>query len=309
MLLTAFSASAQKREELFDISFKPAKNGAFYYVTTEKKDSGWYREAYYYTQGSMAMKGWYKDEAGKVPHGPMLWFHPTKFLKSKGEYIDGKKEGVWLGYNDEGILLDSSNYRAGRRTGVSMKWHKDGMPSDSLNFDGEGNGVEVSFFDDGSVASAGRWTQDTLKKGRWKYYHKNGNVMAIQDYENGKLTLCNCWDEAGVQLDTSLCGEKEAEIIGGVNAWRRFLEQNLVFVIESAAKVLKPGQYTITVRFLVEKDGRVTDVKPLTAFGHGIEESVVRIFNRAPRWTPGRQFGRAVRSYHTQPITFAIQSQ
>jgi hypothetical protein len=32
-------------------------------------------------------------------------------------------------------------------------------------------------------------------------------------------------------------------------------------------------------------------------------EEVVR---RGPRWSPGEQNGRKVRSYHTQPITFVV---
>ncbi|HEV7333421.1 MAG TPA: hypothetical protein VGN63_20470 [Flavisolibacter sp.] len=308
LLLTLF-VSAQKREEFFDISFKPAKAGGYYYVVTEKKDSGWYREAYYVSQQTMAMKGWYKDEACTIAHGPVDWYHPTKYPQSTGNYVNGKKEGRWLVYNDKGYLIDSSTYSNGHLAGISYRWHSNGMLQDSLNFDGNGNGVQVSFYDDGNLSSAGRWTADTAKTGRWKYYHKNGKELAVEEYADGKLQLCNCFTETGQSLDTADCKEKEAEPAGGLGGWQRFLSQGLQRILEVKAnsRVWPAGQRTVAIRFIVEKDGTLSSFRPLTENGKGMEEEVIKLLQRSPRWTPGRQWGRPVRSYHTQPLTFVIQ--
>lgn len=302
---------AQKREEFFNHDFKPAKFGAYYYVVTEKKDSGWYREAYFLSQKTMAMQGLYKDEAAAIQNGVFTWYHTTRFPKLTGTYINGKREGLWLGYNEEGILTDSLNYKADNRIGVSMRWHKNGMTADSLNFDGAGNGVQVSWHDNGKVASAGYWAQDTMKKGRWKYFRYNGQALATEEYVDGKTTLCTCWDDNGVALDTALCREKRAVPAGGINGYRRFLETNLQPFVErrASSNAWKPGQYTVMIRFVVETDGSLSEFTPLTAFGNGAEDEIIAIFKRMPRWTPGQQFGRVVRSYHTQPVTFMIQSQ
>src|SRR5829696_1008919 len=225
------------------------------------------------------MEARYKDEACKVAEGDMTWYHPTRFMKSQGRYVDGKKDGTWLEWNDKGQLIDSSSYKAGKRIGISMGWHNNGMPRDSLEFDGNGNGVQVSWYDDGVLASAGRWMQDTSKRGRWKYYHKNGQVLATEDYENGKKLACVCYNEQGVQLDSSACEEKEAELVGGkqgLQEWRRFLERSLQTVIEAKARVLPPGEYTVHVRFMVEKDGTLGEFKALTNYGYGLEEEVLR---------------------------------
>ena len=121
--LIAFS---QKREEIFDISFKPS-NAGYYYVISEKQDSLWHRKAYYISQKTQAMEGSYKDEACKIEHGSFKWFHSNRSIKSKGYYVNGKKDGIWLGWNDNGFLTDSSNYNAGHRTGISMHWHDNGI--------------------------------------------------------------------------------------------------------------------------------------------------------------------------------------
>ena len=90
--------------------------------------------------------------------------------------------------------------------------------------------------------------------------------------------------------------------------WIDHLTMNLRSVIEKAAKKgMKAGTYIVNVRFLVEKDGSITDVQALNDPGYGLAKASVKVLRTGPKWTPGEQNGRKVRSYHTQPITFVIQ--
>lgn len=306
-LLQAIVLSAQKTEQGFDFFFKPTEYAPRYYVITEKKDTLWHRQAYYLPERGMAMEGWYKDEDCKIAHGIVLWYHPNRILKSRGAYVNGEKEGIWLEYDEEGRMNDSSNYVAGRLEGVRMRWHSNGMPSDSVQFDGAGNGVEVRWYEDGHVSSAGYWVSDTLKKGRWKYYHRNGNVMATEDYVNGERTACHCYDETGKELDATTCEEKEAEFPGANFAWIQFIQRTLKpeVPVRNRAPL---GQYTVIVQFVVDTDGKVTQIKSLTRFGYGMEEEAERMLKQSPRWIPAQQFGRKVKAYRRQPITFVVQN-
>lgn len=93
-------------------------------------------------------------------------------------------------------------------------------------------------------------------------------------------------------------------------AWTRHLESQLQRYIEDAASAgMSPGQYTVSVRFLVEKDGTIADVKALNDPGYGLGPGAVAVTKKGPRWSPGEQNGRKVRSYHTQPITFIIAEE
>ncbi|RYZ30502.1 MAG: energy transducer TonB, partial [Chitinophagaceae bacterium] len=105
---------------------------------------------------------------------------------------------------------------------------------------------------------------------------------------------------------------EKVEIEASVNAaqWRRHLENQLVRYIEDAANSgMAPGNYTVNVRFLVERDGSIADVKALNDPGYGLAGGAVEVIKRGPKWSPGEQNGKKVRSYHTQPITFQIQEQ
>ncbi len=102
--------------------------------------------------------------------------------------------------------------------------------------------------------------------------------------------------------------EVEAEFPGGQTAWRRYLSNNLnaqTPVDNGAAG----GNYTVIVRFIVSKDGSISDVNAETKLGYGMEEEAVKIIKKGPKWTPALQNGRNVNAYRRQPITFSVADQ
>jgi protein TonB len=89
--------------------------------------------------------------------------------------------------------------------------------------------------------------------------------------------------------------------------WVQHLQKNLTPFIESAAANNMPvGTYKVIVRFLVEKDGSVTDVHVLNDPGYGLKEASIKMVETGPKWKPGIANGKNVRCYHTQPITYVI---
>ena len=102
--------------------------------------------------------------------------------------------------------------------------------------------------------------------------------------------------------------ENEAVFPGGQAAWIRFLQKNLnasVPVDNNAPQ----GTYKVIVKFIVSKDGSISDVQAETKNGYGMEEEAVKIIKKGPKWTPALQNGRNVNAYRRQPITFDVQDQ
>lgn len=92
--------------------------------------------------------------------------------------------------------------------------------------------------------------------------------------------------------------------------WVRHLTSQLQRYIEDAANAgMDPGTYTVQVKFVVERDGSITDVTALNDPGFGLGKGAVEVLKKGPKWNPGIQNGKPVRSFHTQPITFQIQEQ
>jgi protein TonB len=69
------------------------------------------------------------------------------------------------------------------------------------------------------------------------------------------------------------------------------------------------GTYQVIVKFIVSKDGSISDVQAETKHGFGMEDEAVKIIKRGPKWTPALQNGRNVNAYRRQPITFVVEEQ
>jgi len=99
--------------------------------------------------------------------------------------------------------------------------------------------------------------------------------------------------------------EIEAAYMGD---WKRFLERNLVgeVPVDNGAA---PGKYTVVIQFVVDTDGSVSDIKPLTSIGFGMEQEAIRVIKKSGKWKPAFQNERQVKAYRKQPITFQVLDQ
>lgn len=102
--------------------------------------------------------------------------------------------------------------------------------------------------------------------------------------------------------------EVEASFKGGEREWTKYLQRNLDanVAIENGAN---EGSYTVVVQFIVDKEGKISDVRALSNHGHGMEEEAMRVIKRGPDWVPAIQNGRNVKAYRKQPITFVVASE
>ena len=91
---------------------------------------------------------------------------------------------------------------------------------------------------------------------------------------------------------------------GGDGAMLSYLGKNIKY-----PTLAKDGgiQGTVYVTFVVEKDGRVSDVKVLRGIGGGCDEEAIRVVKSMPRWTPGKQRGKPVKVQYNLPCRFVLQ--
>ncbi len=101
--------------------------------------------------------------------------------------------------------------------------------------------------------------------------------------------------------------EVEAEFPGGVGAWQKFLTKTLNGDVP-ANNGAPAGMYPAVVKFIVGRDGTISDLAAETHFGYGMEEEVSRTIKKSGRWTPAYQNGKPVNAYRRQPVTFLVTS-
>jgi len=102
--------------------------------------------------------------------------------------------------------------------------------------------------------------------------------------------------------------EKEAYFPGGDKAWMQFISENVSSKVPIKKKA-PAGTYTVIIQFIVRADGSVSDIEPLTNFGYGMEEEVIRVIKKSPQWVPAVRDGQKLNAYRKQPLTFKIDEQ
>jgi len=90
--------------------------------------------------------------------------------------------------------------------------------------------------------------------------------------------------------------------------WNKYLERNLN-AQTPADNGAAPGRYTVTVSFLVSKDGTISEVQALNDPGYGCGTEAVRVIKKGPKWQPAIQNGRNVIYRQKQNITFEVTEQ
>ena len=102
--------------------------------------------------------------------------------------------------------------------------------------------------------------------------------------------------------------EIESAFEGGEAAWKNYLSANLnAFIpVDSGAPA---GKYTVIVQFIVDKEGNISEIMPLTKHAFGMEDEVIRIIKSGPKWLPAIQNGRTVKAFRKQTVTFLIEEE
>jgi antitoxin component YwqK of YwqJK toxin-antitoxin module len=306
LLIFSISGNAQKIEKVYDANWKETtKSDIRYYSLINKKDSFWLRQIIYIPEKTLQMQGTYKDSSCKIKHGGFTYFYPNKNLQETGEYVNDKKEGVWLRFHRNKMLADSAFYIKGKIKGAKIKWDFNGIQTDSIHFNEDGTAVSVSWFENGQPRQVGRMDSNELKTGKWQFFYPDGKISASVYFKNDTEISSEMFDKNGIlTIDTSL-KHREAFFKKGSAAWLKYLEgaTNTRVPVDNRAP---PGKYTVIVQFIVDINGKITDVEAITNLGYGMEKEVIDVIRKAAKWEPAYYYGRPVKAYRKQPLTFQV---
>lgn len=98
--------------------------------------------------------------------------------------------------------------------------------------------------------------------------------------------------------------EQQADFPGGAAAWNKFLVKNLKYP-RQATRMGIDGR--VFLSFVVDQAGKISDIKVARGIGGGCDEEAIRVLKNSPRWSPGMQRGRAVKSRMSLQILFKLK--
>jgi TonB family protein len=95
------------------------------------------------------------------------------------------------------------------------------------------------------------------------------------------------------------------EFPGGQGKLLQFLATSIKYPAEAFEKK-EEGRVTLT--FIVEKDGSISDIKVARSVSPSLDAEAVRVAKSMPKWTPGKnKDGEIIRIAYTVPVIFRLQ--
>jgi len=153
-------------------------------------------------------------------------------------------------------------------------------------------------------------TQDELKETDQAFGQKDNDKGT--DDRNVTKTLAN---EVVVEKKVEAPKEEKKEEIfksveqmpqfpGGEAALMKYLQNHIQYPAMAAENNV---QGRVVVQFVVDKTGKVGEVKVVRSVDKDLDKEAVRVCKSLPKFTPGRQNGQAVSVWYTLPVTFKLQ--
>ena len=278
-------ARAQEYKYIYylDGNFASVKPAAAAFIGKGYDDSGLFAlDGFNKITGERFIKLHFTDSSLSNMQGVFQSFYPGGKRESEGSYVNSIEQGVWI------------------------KWDSAGRKTDSLIFDNgrELSGIKYSYFENGMVSSVFQF-DSTVRSYITTQYDSTGD----------KRSVINIKGDAGTRTDYTTAGpvtaplltvtEEEAGFPGGLGEFRKFLMRNMDPDVPTKYHA-PPGYYNVIVRFVIDKEGNVTDLVTETNYGFGMEQEALRVLRKSPKWIPAKQYGVLVNAYHRQPITFII---
>lgn len=90
---------------------------------------------------------------------------------------------------------------------------------------------------------------------------------------------------------------------GGQIAMLKYIMENIKYPEQAMKKGI---QGRVVVSFIVEKDGRVSNVRLLRSVESSLDKEAVRVVKSMPKWSPGKQNGKPVRVRFNVPVMFKL---
>ncbi|NPA67874.1 MAG: toxin-antitoxin system YwqK family antitoxin [Chlorobi bacterium] len=106
---------------------------------------------------------------------------------SEGNYVDGKKEGIWKSYYPGGTLKSEITYVHGKKYGRAKTYFENGNTAEEgvWLIDKWVNKYKA-YYQNGKLSYVWNYNDYGTRSGYQRYYYENGNIKIEGNWENGK---------------------------------------------------------------------------------------------------------------------------
>ncbi len=91
---------------------------------------------------------------------------------------------------------------------------------------------------------------------------------------------------------------------GGDAALFKYLSENIKYPVIAQESGI---QGRVICQFVVNRDGSIVDIEVVRGVDRSLDQEAKRVIASMPKWSPGKQRGKAVRVKYTLPVNFRLQ--
>lgn len=158
-----------------------------YYLTGEKRAEGKYKDGkkegkwtYFFKSGKTEQKGSYKKGRS---NGSWRWYYENDQLHREESYRRGKEDGESVEYDRNSNVISKGEYVDGLREGPWIYQVGD-HTEEGEYIGGEKHGIWKHLYDDGTKNFVGEY-ENGAGKGKHRYYHPNGKLKLEGKHKAG----------------------------------------------------------------------------------------------------------------------------
>lgn len=266
------------------------------YPSKAAADSGLFVVRQFYKNGKIRSEGLSKTNSAY----PRLQGIYTNYFANGNKmtvrhYTDGKQDGEETGYYPNGKFYYSKTYSAGKQL---FNEYRDST-GNVLAKNGNGKWTEFTGDNFGDDIFEGQ-VVNGQQEGEWRR-KIHDTLSVVTKFKNGEQKWSYHIGPDGQA--TYWMVETLPVFPGGMNGLYRFLAQNIRYPVVARQNNIQ-GRVIIT--FIVDTDGKLTDVRVVRGVGGGCDEEALRVLRASPQWSPGLVENKPVRVQYSVPISFTL---
>ena len=239
-------------------------------------------------------------------NGPYIHKDRSGDLIAKGNFVNGKREGLWENYY-WGSLAEKGYYKNDMKDSLWQTTYKGKIIEHGLYKNGEKTG----FWEE--PGGTGNYVNG-IRTGEWTFISSEGKKEKIYDYTSKKVKWYDTSSFTIKQLTFKiLIGADSQEVvldcppmfIDGSHEINRFLMNNVRYpVVEKENGIMG----TVYISFDIDTTGKARNFRVFKSVSPGLDKESLRVLALTEDfWTPAMYQGKAVCVRMVQPVRFILQ--
>ena len=246
----------------------------------------------------------------KQKNGACTRYYENGEKESEGSYVDDKRDGKWMEWFENGQKQSEIIYKKGKISGSSVNWYENGQKKSEGNYvDSKQEGIHTEWYENGQKQNQGKYIDG-----------KQDGIWILWDEDHKDSTVVTCFPDAtykNIHLsarETTVNRKYKkrypifhmAQFKGGEKKMAKFISKNIIYPVAEKEAGLEGTCYAT---FVVEKDGKISDVRLLKGIpkAPGYNAETLRVIKTMPQWEPGMMYGKSVRVQFNLPIKYSLR--